>query len=244
MTFRSAWNDPNALFVGFKAGDNRANHSHLDLGTFVFDALGVRWGVDLGADDYNLPGYFGGQRWNYYRLRAEGHNTLVMNPGKEPDQKPAAAARIADSVSDGGTASVGADLTAAYAPHARSVKRVLTLQNRRALHLRDEVRADRPVDLWWFFHTRAVAAVGDDGRVARLTQDGQELRVRLMAPPMARWSVMEATPLPGSPHPERQNANAGVRKLALHLPETTDVSIEVTFELVARVVATAAGRVE
>src|SRR5262249_46963239 len=39
---RSAWEDSKALFVGFKGGDNKANHSHLDLGSFVFDALGVR----------------------------------------------------------------------------------------------------------------------------------------------------------------------------------------------------------
>ena len=40
---RSAWNDPNAIFAGFKGGDNRANHSHLDLGSFVLDAAGQRW---------------------------------------------------------------------------------------------------------------------------------------------------------------------------------------------------------
>src|SRR5262249_44702003 len=58
-TFRSAWHDPDALFVGFKAGDSKVNHSHLDLGTFVLDAMGSRWAVDLGADNYNLPGYWG-----------------------------------------------------------------------------------------------------------------------------------------------------------------------------------------
>ena len=76
--FRSAGNDKDAFFVGFKGGDNKANHSHLDLGTFVLDALGQRWALDLGSDDYNLPGYFGKQRWNYYRLRTEGHNTLTI----------------------------------------------------------------------------------------------------------------------------------------------------------------------
>ena len=70
-TLRSEWENSKALYVGFKAGDNRANHSHLDLGSFVFDALGARWAMDLGSDDYNLPGYFGAQRFTYYRLRAE-----------------------------------------------------------------------------------------------------------------------------------------------------------------------------
>ncbi len=46
---RSAWEDKDAIFVGFKGGDNRANHSHLDLGTFVLDALGTRWALDLGG---------------------------------------------------------------------------------------------------------------------------------------------------------------------------------------------------
>jgi hypothetical protein len=32
--FRSAWNDKDALYVGFKGGDNTANHAHLDLGTY------------------------------------------------------------------------------------------------------------------------------------------------------------------------------------------------------------------
>ena len=89
--FRSAWNDKNALFVGFKGGDNRANHSHLDLGTFVLDAFGQRWALDLGSDDYNLPGYFGPQRWNYYRLRTEGHNTLTI---EGENQNPTARARL------------------------------------------------------------------------------------------------------------------------------------------------------
>jgi len=49
--FRSAWDDPDALFVGVKAGFNQVNHGHLDLGNFELDALGVRWATDLGSDD-------------------------------------------------------------------------------------------------------------------------------------------------------------------------------------------------
>ena len=88
-----------------------------------FDALGVRWAVDLGADNYNLPGYFGGQRWTYYRLRAEGHNTIVVNPGRDPDQDPKAATRITKFESRPERAFAIADLTPAYARPARRVHR-------------------------------------------------------------------------------------------------------------------------
>ena len=37
---RSSWAEPKAFWVAFKGGDNKANHAHLDLGTFSFDALG------------------------------------------------------------------------------------------------------------------------------------------------------------------------------------------------------------
>ena len=81
VTLRTRWQDGEATFMGFKAGEMGASHGNLDAGSFVLDALGTRWAVDLGGDDYALPGYFGSQRWTYYRLRAEGHNTLVINPG-------------------------------------------------------------------------------------------------------------------------------------------------------------------
>ena len=50
VLMRSAWNDPDALFVGVKAGYNRVNHGHLDVGSFIMEADGVRWACDLGAD--------------------------------------------------------------------------------------------------------------------------------------------------------------------------------------------------
>jgi heparinase II/III-like protein len=83
-TFRSAWNDPNALYVGFKAGTNSDHHGHLDLGSFVLDSDGQRWAIDLGPDTkagvYVLPGYGDfktGKRWIYFRTNNHGHNTVT-----------------------------------------------------------------------------------------------------------------------------------------------------------------------
>lgn len=230
VTLRSAWDDPNAVFIGFKGGDNQANHSHLDLGTFVLDALGVRWALDLGADDYNLPGYFGGHRWTYYRLRAEGHNTLLINPGQPPDQNPRAAARILKFQSSPERAFAIADLTPAYAPDADKVHRGLALLDRRRVLVQDEVQAPQPAEVWWFLHTRAEVKVAGDGTTATLTQEGQQLVARLLAPAGARFEVRAARPLPSSPHPEGQNENSDVRKLAVRLDAVREVRLAVLLE--------------
>jgi len=91
-TMRDRWDDPRAWFVGFKAGANTVGHAHLDVGSFVLETKGVRWAIDLGPDDYDLPGYFddhgGGRRWTYYRLRAEGPQHARYQSGKRARPRP------------------------------------------------------------------------------------------------------------------------------------------------------------
>jgi hypothetical protein len=226
-TFRSAWDNREAVFVGFKAGDNKANHSQLDLGSFVLDALGQRWALDLGADDYNLPGYFGAQRWNYYRLRAEGQNTLVINPGAGPDQDPKGFARLIRFESRPDRAFAIADLTSACARGATRVERGIALVSRERTLVQDEVQSDKPCDVWWFMHTRAQIDVGDDGTSATLSQVDRRLQARVLSPAGARIEVMDAAPLPASPHPAGQAKNEQVRKLAIHLTGVDNLRLAV-----------------
>jgi hypothetical protein len=224
---RSDWENPQALFVGFKAGDNKANHSHLDLGNFVFDAAGVRWAVDLGADDYNLPGYFGGQRWSYYRLRAEGQNTLVINPGDTPDQDPSAAGHIIRFQPGPARAFAVADLSPAYKKNARKVWRGITLLDRAKVLVQDEIQAENPAEVWWFMHTPASVKIDSNGRTATLQQVGTKLRAEILSPADAKFQIMDAQPLPASPHPERQAKNERIRKLAIHLSGVSDTRLAV-----------------
>ena len=77
--FRSSWDDDGA-FVGFRAGSNCSwYHGDMDAGTFVYTWGGQRWVSDLGADNYGLPGYFGGGRFQWYRKNSRGHSTLQFN---------------------------------------------------------------------------------------------------------------------------------------------------------------------
>ena len=229
VTLRGAWNDEKATFIAFKAGDNKFNHSHLDIGAFTLDALGQRWARDLGSDNYNLRGYFGKQRFGYYRLRAEGHNTLVINPGKGPDQDPKASAKILRFESKPERAFAVADLTPAYAPAASKVWRGVALLNRKEVLIQDEIEANTPAEVYWFMHTGAKLELGADRRTATLRLGGAQFSARLLSPANAEFSVMDAAPLPGSPHPEKQGENGDVRKLTVHLKDWTKGRIVVWF---------------
>ena len=92
--FRSSWGDRRALFVGFKAGDNATNHAHLDLGSFVLDADGVRWAESLGSDNYNLPEYFGAKRWTA-APRLNNHSQNTLTPGDRLQEATAVAPIVA-----------------------------------------------------------------------------------------------------------------------------------------------------
>ncbi len=217
--FRSAWSDKNALFVGFKGGDNRANHSHLDLGTFVLDELGQRWALDLGRDDYNLPGYFGQQRWNYYRLRTEGHNTLTIDG---ENQNPRARARLLAFHADPKRALAVADLTAAYAPNVRKAWRGIALLDRRHVLIEDEIEANRPVEVVWNFHTRAQIEI--QGARASLSTNSSRIELQIVAPRGARFESIGASPAP----PQGQQPDVENLIIRLTGTQSTRLTVAIT----------------
>jgi len=212
---RSAWNDPNALWVGVKAGYNQVPHGHLDLGNFELDALGVRWAIDLGADNYNLPGYWNGredgQRWTYYRLNSQSHNVCTFD-GK--DQSVKAKARVVRWLSRPDAGLVVIDLTEAYADVGLALRGVQLMRQEGAVLVQDEFALGAPRDLVWGMTTKAEITVEDDGS-ALLTQDGKQLRVRIPEPAGARFEE-------GSARREKPEAtNEGFRRLLLPLKGVT-----------------------
>jgi len=194
VLMRSAWDDPGAVFVGFKAGDNKVNHSHLELGMFVLDADGVRWIVDLGPDDYNLPGYFGRQRWTYYRLGTEGQNTLWID---RQNQDPQAVAPIVAFGSQGDRHFAVADLSAAYAGTVSKVHRGIALLGRQVL-VQDEIHQSEGRSIQWQVHTKAKPELR--GQEAILHQDGRTMRLRILQPSGAAFEKVSVNP----PPPQRQ----------------------------------------
>jgi hypothetical protein len=235
IVMRSAWDDPRAWYLACKAGDNRFPHGNLDIGSFVLEALGQRWAEDLGHDNYNLPGYWsggrGGRRWTYYRLRVQGHNTLVIRPGEHDDQVPTAAGHVLNFESTPDRAAAVIDMTPAYADWAKRAQRTFEL-NRHAdvtVGVRDDLELQQPEDVYWFMHTKANVTIEANGQRARLNLNGETLYAHLVRPADARFSVLDASPLPGTPAPARQAQNKGVRRLTVRLEQVSAPQIEVVF---------------
>lgn len=216
---RSSWEEPNALWVGFKGGDNGVNHSHLDLGTFVFDALGERWVSDIGSDSYSLPAYFGAKRWTYYRLRTEGQNTFLLN---DENQATKAKAPLVAYSSKRDASYAVADLTAGYASAGatRALRGVALVNGRKAMLVQDEFQTKEPADYRWQIHTRAeIAVISADGTEATLTQNGKSVTARVLSPAGAKFSEMStAPPAINGGEGRQQNPNKGIRRLVVRLP--------------------------
>jgi len=231
-TMRSGWETPDAVFVGGKGGDNTTNHGNLDLGDFVLDALGERWAVELGGDDYNLPGYFsggpGGRRWSYYRNRGEGQNTVVINPGGGDDQVVESIGTITRRQS-GPTAAVRRGRPGGVLHRSGLMRRGWRLfDQRRQLIIQDELQAaSDQVEAWWFLHTTAEVSISADGRTATLVRPGTSVVARIASPAHAVFYLTDARPLWTSPAPDGQSSNAGIRKLAIRLTEVSSARLTV-----------------
>ena len=231
VSLRTSWNDPNASWIAFKGDTPGVNHGQADLGTFVLEMLGERWAVDLGADNYNLPGYFDGRtrRWYFYRNRAEGHNTLVINPDDGPDQVIDGKAKVIHFDPKDATPAAFMDLTPAYAKHATRVHRAIALLDGTFPAVQDEIELRETSDVWWFMHTPAKVSINSNDRQATLSLGDKQIVAHLVAPEDAQFTVVDAAPLPSSPTVDGQKVNRGIRKLAIHLEDIKSSSVLVVF---------------
>ena len=215
--FRSSWDDPNSLFLAVKGGDNKFPHAHLDLGSFVFDAGGVRWAADLGPDDYNLPGYFTKQRWSYLRMRTESHNTPLIDG---ENQDPRAEAKIVRHEFGPDASWVQIDLSHCYPVSVKTLNRRIGMLNRQAVIVEDTLLSEKPVDFLWGMMTDAEIQL--NGNAATLTKNGWTLEAQIETPRHAVFDIVTAK----VPAPQAQNG--AVRKLVVRVGEAvTDVQVAV-----------------
>ncbi len=212
-------------------GRQKKNESSFEEeGTFVLDMLGERWAMDLGAEwqtyvSFDVP------RNQYYRFRAEGHNTIVANPdgGREYDLS-GKGKQIRFEANAASSLSVY-DLSSLLASQqVTSWQRGLRLDRTTGVvTLQDEISAEKETEFYWFMHTDAEITLTDGGKTAILQKNGKQIQARLLPEDTTLcFAVMDAVPLSVSPNP-KQTENTGVQKLAVHTSGQKNLRMAVDF---------------
>ena len=207
---RTSWSDPNALFVGIKGGTASSNHAHMDAGSFVMEADGVRWAEDLGRENYELLESNGlhiwtnGQhsdRWRVLRYHNRMHNTLTVNDSLH--RSAGHAAFTAHASTDGFMAST-LDLSSVFEGELQTAVRSIAIVEERYVVVTDTLTAcaDHPATVRWTMLTSAdVRSLGSD-RI-ELRKDGKRLVLQVESSypaTMKTWSAQSQQPF-DSPNP-------------------------------------------
>lgn len=182
---RSSWNDSTALFIGLKAGTPSLADAHMDVGSFVVEAQGVRWAIDLGPqnmDSLQLAGVDvqstnqNAPRWLVYRNSTMGHNTLVVNYSS---QLVNGFAPIVSHSNQPSFRNAITDLTSLYAEDLVSALRGVGILEDRSMLVQDELETgSKETVVRWAFVTGSQVELLDAHR-AMLSQSGKQLLVAL-----------------------------------------------------------------
>jgi hypothetical protein len=198
---RSGWEKAD-YFIAVKGGDNSDHTAQLDIGSFVLEAGGQRWGIELGVDSERATGLEvkpGGDRTKRFELYLEntlGQNTLVIDGNQDLEAK--AKVLVGASSLEKGLAVV--DMTDAYGKAAKDVHRgALVVRGTKPYAvIQDDLVIKTTQTITWSMHTKAEIAA--DGAKATLTQGGKTLIATIVSPAGATFSS-------GTP-PEPSNAQS------------------------------------
>ncbi len=199
---RTSWTDADAVYVAIKAGTPSASHAHMDIGSFVLDAEGTRWSLDLGAQDYNAleqrgiglwNGQQGSERWRIFRYHNRAHSTLLVN---DAEQVVSSKAPISEFSPDPKNAFAVVDMSATYANQLASAIRRFSLEADKRVTIEDKLTGgSEAAKVRWGMVTPATLKIESPNR-GWLEQSGKRLRLEVLSPPGAALQSWPADPPP------------------------------------------------
>ncbi|HEV8286139.1 MAG TPA: heparinase II/III family protein [Chitinophagaceae bacterium] len=195
---RTSWTDTNAIYVAMKGGSVSVNHAHMDVGSFVMDADGVRWAMDFGMQDYESLESKGiqvfgrtqdAQRWTIFRYTNLVHNTLAIN---NQHQKVTGHAPIVSSGTNSSFMNAVTDLSEIYKGSVAKVMRGVAVVDQSYVVVRDEIETlDSTTTVRWTMLTPTTIKISGANQ-AELTQKDKKLILQVDAPSnitMKTWST-------------------------------------------------------
>jgi hypothetical protein len=212
---RSGWGDPRAVFAGIKGGSPGSSHAHMDSGSFVLEADGVRWAVDLGMEEYQGVEQTGlqlwtsdqdGDRWRVFRLSTEAHNVLRFDG--RPQRVDGTGQIAAHAARSFGSFTL-LDLTSIYENEAAEVRRGLALLPDGRIVIQDEWSVRRSMEVEWQMMTTAV--IRREGSRIVLEQSGRRLEIELAVVPQHTLEITDVS----KPRAAFDSPNPGLKRIAI-----------------------------
>lgn len=197
---RTSWTDANGIYVGFKSGAASVNHAHMDIGSFVMEADGIRWACDLGSQSYESleskgMSIFGrtqdAQRWTILRMNNYAHNVLIVN---HELQQVSGYAKI-DKYSDNANFMFAvSDLTSVYKGQLENLIRGIGIVNQKYVVVRDELKSgSNAATVRWNMLTKADVKITGTN-TAELAQDGKKLTLKVQTDAAIRMKTWSTEP--------------------------------------------------
>jgi hypothetical protein len=233
--FRTSWTDPHAVYLAIKAGTPAASHAHMDIGSFVLDAGGERWSLDLGAQDYNALEQRGialwsrgqnAERWKIFRYHNRAHSTLLIN---DEEQVATSKAAISDFSPNPDNMCATVDLSQTYAGQLANAIRRFSLAGDGLVTIEDALKAgESSAQVRWGMVTTAKLIPDGHGK-AWLEQNGKRMRLEVASPANVSIKSWPANPPPrdfDAPNPgvsivgfehEMKPGESAVLKISLRL---------------------------
>lgn len=204
-TSRSGW-EKTDCFIAVKGGDNEDHTAQLDIGSFVLEAGGQRWGIELGMEgdrvtNYEVkPGADRTKRFGYYLAGTAGQSTLMLEDNQDLEAK--AGVLISASTPERGVAVI--DMTKAYSKDAKDVHRGVMVVRGATPYvvIQDDLQVKTSKTLNWNMQTDAEIAV--EGKTARLTKGGKTLLATIVSPASATFTSAKP-PVPENPNPQARD---------------------------------------
>jgi Heparinase II/III-like protein. len=211
MLMRTSWTDPKAIYVGFKGGSASTNHAHMDAGSFIMEANGIRWASDFGMQDYNSlesknvdlwNRSQNSQRWQVFRYNNYTHNTLTID---NQLHRVDGYAPIVSSASTPSFMNAVVDLSNVLEGQLERSKRGVAIIDKQYVVIRDELKSlNKETIIRWTLLTTADAQITGKNSI-ELTKSGEKLKLEVISPvsvEMKTWSTSPPNdfdaPNPGS----------------------------------------------
>lgn len=230
---RTSWTDTNAIFVAIKGGTPSTNHAHMDIGSFIMEADGVRWAMDFGSENYNNIETKGvdlwnmkqySERWQIFRYNSKAHNILTINDSL---QRVDGKADLKSFSKDALFMNAVFDLKDVYRDEVVKANRGIAIIDKSYVVIRDEIEPkNNETTIKWNMLTPADVKIISETK-AELTKNGKKLLLQVQEPTnvsLKTWSTQSSK--------EYEASNKGTVFIGFEIKSSTKTSIPLTVLLI------------